>query len=213
MIYETSWQWNQALPLTCCWSWDKTRLMRLPGKEIKQCHCSLAIGHGWDILRLPGEQIKQSHSQAVGHVMSHDWWDSLAKGKSSVTHILLVIGWEIIVEIAWTEIKQCNTQAFGQGMRHDWWDYLERKQSSVTHILFVMDDLWDCQARIYSSATHILLARNETWLMRQPGKEIKQFHHSLAVGYGMRHDWIRNKAVSLTCCWSWDNWWGCLGKK
>jgi hypothetical protein len=46
MIDETAWQGNKAVLLTGpCWLWDETRLMRLPGKEIKQCH-SLPVGHG-----------------------------------------------------------------------------------------------------------------------------------------------------------------------
>ena len=58
IIDGTVWQRNKAAPLTPCWSWDETGLMRLPGKAIKHCH-----------------------SQAVGHgiAVRDDWWDTLAK--------------------------------------------------------------------------------------------------------------------------------------
>jgi hypothetical protein len=45
MVDETAWQRNKAVSLTRCWSWDETLLVRLPGKEINQCH-SLAVDHG-----------------------------------------------------------------------------------------------------------------------------------------------------------------------
>ena len=46
-------------------------IMRLPGKEIKQCH-SLSVGHGVrdeSLMRpMPGKKIKQCHSLPVDHV-------------------------------------------------------------------------------------------------------------------------------------------------
>ena len=49
--------------------------MKLPGKEIKQCH-SLPVGHemSWisQLMRLAGREIKQCHSLPVGHGMRHD---------------------------------------------------------------------------------------------------------------------------------------------
>ena len=46
MIDESAWQGNKPVSLTPCWSWDETWLIRLTGKEIKQCH-SLLVGHDW----------------------------------------------------------------------------------------------------------------------------------------------------------------------
>ena len=51
IIDETAWQRNKAVWLTYCQSWNETWLMRLPGKEIQQCH-----------------------SHTVGHEMKHDCW-------------------------------------------------------------------------------------------------------------------------------------------
>ena len=81
MIDETAWQRNKAVSLTACWPWDETWLIRLPSKEIKQCH-SLPVGHGmrhdwWDCQA--GKEIKQCHSHPVGQGMRHDWWDCQAK--------------------------------------------------------------------------------------------------------------------------------------
>ena len=78
IIEETAWQRNKATSLTRCRSQDETRSMRLPGKEIKQCH-SHAVG--WDetwLLRC------------------------LAKTSGSLTHSLLIImGWDMIDETNW----------------------------------------------------------------------------------------------------------------
>ena len=185
---ETAWQRNKAVSLTSCWSWDETWLMRLPGKETKQCH---------------------SHS--VGHGIRHDWSDCLAKNKNTITNILLIMRWDMIdataqqrnkavlltycwlLDEAWLmrlsrykavsltycwwwkmwlnetakEIRQCHSHSVGQGMRHE-------KQSCITYLLLVMR--WD------------MIAENA---------------------------WQRNNAVSLTTCWSWmnHNWWDSLAKK
>ena len=166
--------WPKNIVTHCSLLVMEWALMRLPGIRIKQCHsqavchgmrhewwdCNQAVsltgcGHGmrwhewWDCI------CKQHHSQAVGHGTRHGWWES------SVTHILLVMGWEMIDE---TAIKQCYSLPVGHGMRRDWWDH--NKAVSLTPCWS-----WD-----------------ETWLMRLPGKEIKQCH-SLPVGHGMRHDW------------------------
>ena len=141
MIDENAWKKNKAVSLTPCWSWDETWLMRLPGKEIKQCH-----------------------SQTVVHRMRHDWWGCLI---SSVTHSLLVMWWDmpVIDETAWQlernkavpsltycwswyntwlmrlpskEMQQSHSLAVGHGMRHEQWDCLAKGWRSVTHHLLVM---------------------------------------------------------------------------
>ena len=136
---------------------------------------------------IDGKEIKQCHSQTVDHGMKHDWWDCLIKKSSSVTHFLLVMRWNMIGETAWQRNKAVSLTPY--------WSW------------------------------------NETWLMRLPGKEIK-LCHSLPVSHVMKHDWWnhlarsvthslfvmgwnmiaeiawqRNKAVSLTSCWSWDETW------
>ena len=68
MIDETAWQRNKAVSLTLCWSWDETWLMRMPGKEIQQCHSLPVSPMGW----LPGKGIMQ------------------------FTHCLLVMGWNMM---------------------------------------------------------------------------------------------------------------------
>ena len=136
---ETAWQRNKAVSLTFCWSWDETWLMRFPCTDIKQCH-----------------------PLSVGYRMKHNWWDCLEKKYSSVTHSLLVMGWNMIDETAWQrnkavsltycwpwdetwlmwlpgkEIQQCHSLPIGHGMKHDWWDCRAKKYSSVTHCLLVM---------------------------------------------------------------------------
>ena len=192
-IDETSWQRNKAVSLTSCWLWDETWLMRLSGKEIKQCH-SLPVGHG----------------------MRHDWWDSLAKKYSSVTHFLLVMGWDIIDKTAgqrnkavsltpcWSwvetwlvrlpgkEIKQCCSHAVGHGMRHDWWDCLVQRNKAVPLTrCWSWHETWlrDCLAQRNKAVSLTPCGSwHETWLMKLPGKEIKQCH-SQTVGCRMRHGW------------------------
>ena len=45
------------------------------------------------------------------------------------------------------------------------------------------------------------------WDMIQVDETAIKQCHSLPVGHGMRRDWWDcNKAVSLTSCWSWDEW-------
>ena len=98
MTDETARQRHQAVSLTTCGSWDETWLVRLPGKEIKQCH-----------------------SLSDGHRMRHDWWDTLAKKYSSVTHSLLVMGWDMIDETPWQRNKAVSySLPVDHGMpRHD----------------------------------------------------------------------------------------------
>ena len=124
MIDETAWQRNKGVSLTCCWSWDETWLMRLPGKEIKQCH-SLPVGHGmrhdwwdcwqrnkavsltccwsWDetwLMRLPGKEIKQ--------------W---------ATHCLLVMGYKDMMGLP-------PSEAIMLSLTHcqPWWDCLVARE-------------------------------------------------------------------------------------
>ena len=75
---ENAWQTNDAMSLTCCWSWDAMWLMRMPDKERKQCR-SLAVSHG----------------------MQHNWWECLANKSSCVTHKLLVMGCNTVDETMW----------------------------------------------------------------------------------------------------------------
>ena len=138
---KTAWQSNKPVLRTACWSWEEAWLMRLPCKEIKQ----------W-------------HSHSVGHGMSDDWWNCL------VTHSLLVIGWDMIDEIAWCP---SHSLSVGHGMRlHDWWNCLVCDLLSVGHGI-------------------------ETWLLWLPGKTIKQCH-SQPVGHGMRHN--ATVSCEWMCC-------------
>ena len=116
IIDENAWQTNQAVSPTNCWSWDATQLMRLRGKQMKQCH-----------------------SQPVGHGMRHNWWKCLANKWSSNTHLLLVMGcnkW--LMRMPARQMKQCHSLPVSHGMQHDWWECLVNKWSSVTYKLLVM---------------------------------------------------------------------------
>ena len=135
LIDETVWQWNQSESLTPCWPWDETWVIRLPGREIKQCH-SLPVGHGmrhywWNCSDVG---IKQYHSLPVGHKRRHDWWDCLPK-KRSTTHSLLgmPVGWDM-VRFTW---RNCAvTHPLLQPCDKTYWDCLAQRKCGVSHILF-----------------------------------------------------------------------------
>ena len=100
MTDETAWQSDKAVSPTYCWLWNETLLMRLPGKEIRQCHVSLTACWSqlmrlqwntavpltycwsWDgasLMRLPSKEINNCYWLPVGHGMRHHWWDCLSK--------------------------------------------------------------------------------------------------------------------------------------
>ena len=148
MGWKTAWQLHKAVSLTTCWSWKEIWLMRLPCKEIKQCH-SLSVGHQTWLMRLPGKDIKpQCHSHSVGE-MRHDCWDYLGKKKAvSPTFCWSWDGMGLVrlpskdrkqchtfywwdetwlMRLPGKEIKWCHSQLAGHGMRHYWWDCLAKK--------------------------------------------------------------------------------------
>ena len=143
MIDETPWQRNIAVSLTACWSWDETWLMRLPGKEIKQCH-----------------------SQPVGHRIRHHWWDSLAPKYSSVTHSLLVMGWDMIDETPWQRNKSSELlTACWSWDAKTWWDFLWWNYAVDTHPLSAMrwnmmrlpgtEQMWCYSLSIYGQQNYL----------------------------------------------------------
>ena len=172
--------------------------MRMPGKQIKQCH-SQAVGHEmqhdwWDHCL----ETNETHSQPVGHGMRHGWWECQANKWSHVTHKLLVMGCNMIDEIAWQtneavsltrwsschseiwlmrmpckQMKQCHLQAVCHGMRYDWWECQANKWRSDIHFLLVM--WWEIiYENTWQTNEAVSLTRcsswDATWLMRLPGK-------------------------------------------
>ena len=114
--------------------WD---VMRLQGRNKCQCH-SQTVGHG---MRCDELASQRCHSHAVGHGMRCDettwhrqnsmsvsltccgswdvmWWDCMTEINVSVTHQLLVIGWDVM-RLHCTNKWQCHSPAVGHGMKCD----------------------------------------------------------------------------------------------
>ena len=128
--------------------WNIATLMRLPGKEIKQCH-SQAVGlgmrHNWwgclGIMSLTSylswDETAWQGNQAVLITSCWSWDETWSMGlPGNVTHMLLVIGWNCLArnkavslttcwswdEAAWQRNKVVSlTCCCGHGMRHDGW--------------------------------------------------------------------------------------------
>ena len=170
VIDENACQTNEAVSLTNCWSWDPTWLMRLPGKQMKQCH-SLAVSHG----------------------IQHDWWKCLANKWSSSTHLLLVMGCNMIDENAWqTSLGEAVSLTCWCSWSTTWLIRLRGKQMKESHSLAVVmgSNIIDQTAWWRNEAVWLTScwSCDATWLMWMPGKKMKQYP-SLAVGHGIQHDW------------------------
>ena len=208
--------------------WDMMRLW-LPSQKCRAT-CDLpSVGHGIKCDEIAWQKKNVTwHSLAVcGHGMKHDetawqekrmqhthwllimderWWDCLAKEKMgcSVTHILLVMGWEMM-------------RVSG------------RKKMQVTHPLLVMG--WNMM-RMPGKGEWQYHSPSQAagHGMRKLGKRKMQCHSHDPIGQRMRGDETTMKiadmtlsvrmrddeiamqkrnAVSLTTlCWSWDEiWW------
>ena len=109
MIDENAWQINEAVSPTSCWLWDATWLISLPGFKSSSVTYKLLVMDATWLMSLHGKQMKQCHSQTVGHGIQHDWWDCLPNKWNSITHFLLVMGWDMIDENFWQINWSCNT--------------------------------------------------------------------------------------------------------
>ena len=141
--------------------------LRLHAKE-KQMQCCSHPVMGWNAMRLHSKEEKnQCHSHPVGHVMrlhgkeknavSHtsccSWdemqWDCiLKKTKCSVTHSLLVMGWNAMRLHCKEKQMQCHSHTVGHGMtcnEIEWW-----RQNDVLSLTYCWDGMWsDCTVNIY----------------------------------------------------------------
>ena len=104
--------WQKVVSLTCCWWCD---VMILPNRTWKYA-LSLTFCWSWDDeIRDSKAKNKAQHSQTVDHrtqmrfirtagltvphkLLKWDemWWDSLWEKKGTMTHFLLVMGWNEI---------------------------------------------------------------------------------------------------------------------
>ena len=154
--------------------------------------------------------------------MRHNWWDDKAvpltpclswdetqlmrlpgKRLSSVPHILLVMGWDIIDETRNTAYSVPLTFCCS-------WDetWLMRNQAVL------LTSCWSCQDETQLMRLEIKQCHSQPvmgWNIVDEIKAIEQCHLLwVPVGQGMRHNWLHktgNRAVSLTFCWSWDETW------
>ena len=188
--------------------------MRLPGKR-KGCVTHKLLVMGWNVMRLPGRKGGECHSLAVGHGRKCDeiaWpkmggmsltsychgmrCDEIAwqRNRGSVTHKLLVIGWNVMT-------------------------LLGRKMGGGTHsLLFKEWNLMKLPGRKGGSITHSLLFMGGN-VMRLPGTEkgsvsltscwswheiwweswdclAEKGCHLLPVGHGMKCDEIAWQSVT-----------------
>ena len=99
--------------LTLCWSWDHGWDIILHGK---MCH-SPPVGHGMR----HGQPCIRRNAVPVTHMLFGMWHDETARWKKNITHILLVIG-------------------------RDMMRLLAKEKCSVTHPLLVhgMTPWWNC---------------------------------------------------------------------
>ena len=181
MIDENAWWINEAVSLTNCWSWDPMWLMRLPGKQMKQCH-SLAVSHGiqhdwWKCLA--NKWSSSSDSLAVSHGMQHDWWECLANKPwwSSVTYLLVFMEYNMIDQATWQTNEGVSLTCCCHGIQHYWSDCLVKKWSSVTYQLLVMwCNMIDVNAWQKNEAVPLTRcwSWDPTWLIKMSGKEMKQ---------------------------------------
>ena len=193
-----------TLPLTLCWLWDNVMWWDcLPAWRWQDCHLH-PIGHCMKCDEILWQKITLLSLTFCWSCMI---WDqiTLSGGKSCVTHILLVVGWD---DAAWLTMPLSLTRcSMVMGwLRSDetpwlwlsltrcrswdeiWWDSLAENHGAVTHILLVMG--WD--------------------IMRLPGRT------SLSLTCcQMAWDKVWHKCYSvllLTFC-AWDKrWWDCLAE-
>ena len=136
MIDETACQWNRVVLLTYYWSWERHdeiavkelciihplfvmwfKLMRLPSKEIKQCHSHTVV----TMVALRHHEISLKafycHSHTVGYGIKYDWWDSCQRN----IVVSLTSCWDEtwLMRLPGIEIELCHSLPVGHGMRHD----------------------------------------------------------------------------------------------
>ena len=168
----------------------------------------------------------QCHSPTYDHRIRHD--ESWQKKKCNVTHILLVMEWDMMSLPGKSENSghsppvghgdyflaqqkmQCHSHAVDQARMSHF-----TKEYSITHILLVM--AWDCLQRKQGRVTHILfvLGWDKTTKSHETVWQKMQYHnvtHILLILLVMR--WVRHdetvprKEMLLTCWWFWnETWW------
>ena len=142
--------------LTCCWSWDEMLWDCMAEINVSVTHKLLVMG--WDVMGLHGRNKCQCHSQTVGHGMRCDetawqkwmsvsltscwswdemWWDCMAEINVSVTHILLVMGWDVMRLPCGPQWQHSLT---GCWLYHEIWltCIVEKGALNTTHFLLVV---------------------------------------------------------------------------
>ena len=128
-----------VMSLTRCWSWDGMWWDWILEITVSVTHILLVMR--WDVMKLHGRNKCQFHSHTFGHSgmrcdetawkkymsvsltswWSWDevWWDQcMAEIDVSVTHTLLVMGWDMMRPVHGRNRCQCHSHAVGHGMRY-----------------------------------------------------------------------------------------------